>query len=46
MDTLIYSLLAFSAFGGVFLLGWQVGCWFVAPDIRPPAPKRKKSSKK
>lgn len=29
MDTFLYILLSSCAFGSIFLLGWQVGCWFV-----------------
>ena len=32
METFIYCLLGFAAFSSVFLLGWQVGCWFVQSD--------------
>jgi hypothetical protein len=32
MDILAYSLLAFGAFGSVFFLGWQFGCWMVQRD--------------
>jgi hypothetical protein len=32
MDTLAYSLLAFGAFGSIFFLGWQFGCWMVQRD--------------
>lgn len=32
MDTFIYCLLGFAAFSSVFLLGWQVGCWFLQND--------------
>ena len=30
MDTAIYILIIGSVFTSVFLLGWQVGCWFVS----------------
>jgi hypothetical protein len=32
METLAYFLLAFGMFGGIFLLGWQFGCWMVQRD--------------
>lgn len=32
MDTFGYILLSVGAFGYIFILGWQFGCWMVQRD--------------